>query len=81
MNCMIGITGTHSTGKSTFFEEVHELAQARGLKVGKVADVATRCREAGFPILKDHTFESTLWIMSSGTCQEFRVLRSVKNLS
>ncbi|RQT27442.1 hypothetical protein DF037_18085 [Burkholderia contaminans] len=65
MSCMIGITGTHSSGKSTFFEEVRELAQARGLKVGRVADVATRCREAGFPILRDHTFDSTLWIMSS----------------
>lgn len=62
---MIGITGTHSTGKSTFFDKVRQLAERRGLRVGRVGDVATRCQDAGFPILRDHTFESTLWIIAS----------------
>ncbi|UOB59689.1 ATP-binding protein [Burkholderia pyrrocinia] len=62
---MIGITGTHSTGKSTFFEKVREQAERRGLHVARVGDVATRCQAAGFPILRDHTFESTLWIIAS----------------
>ena len=65
MTCMIGITGTHSTGKSTFFASVKAQAKARGITVGTVADVATECQKAGFPILKDHTFESTLWIITS----------------
>ncbi len=62
---MIGITGTHSTGKSTFFEKVRKQAERRGLRVERVGDVATRCQAAGFPILRDHTFESTLWIIAS----------------
>jgi len=62
---MIGITGTHSTGKSTFFEKVRQQAERRGLRVARVGDVATRCQAAGFPILSEHTFESTLWIIAS----------------
>jgi len=62
---MIGITGTHSTGKSTFFEKIRQQAERRKLRVARVGDVATRCEAAGFPILRNHTFESTLWIISS----------------
>lgn len=65
MACMIGITGTHSTGKSSFFQEVRKKAEAKGIQVGIVANVASHCQEAGFPILKDHTFDSTLWIITS----------------
>lgn len=65
MATYIGIAGTHSTGKTTFVEEVFRAAKARGLSVETVGDTATRCRDAGFPILRDHTFESTLWIISS----------------
>jgi hypothetical protein len=61
----VGVLGTHSTGKSTFLTAVREALESTGQRVGSVADHATNCRAAGFPILRDHTFESTLWIMSS----------------
>lgn len=61
----IAFTGTHSTGKSTFVDNLTDIAEKRGLRVGKVKDSASECALAGFPILKDHTFSSTLWIMAT----------------
>lgn len=61
----IAFTGTHSTGKSTFVDSLTDVAEKRGLRVGKVKDNAAECAMAGFPILKDHTFSSTLWIMAT----------------
>ncbi len=61
----VGIAGTHSTGKSTFLALLRSRLEQVGLRVGVVADKATNCRDAGFGILQDHTFESTLWIMAS----------------
>lgn len=65
MTLFIGIAGTHSTGKTSFVDAALQEAERCGLSVAVVSDTATRCREAGFPILRDHTFESTLWIMTS----------------
>ncbi|NML43472.1 AAA family ATPase [Ramlibacter sp. G-1-2-2] len=65
MTIYLGIAGTHSTGKTTFVQNVLQLAREHQLSAAVVSDTATRCRDAGFPILKDHTFESTLWIMTS----------------
>jgi len=63
----IAITGTHSTGKSTFLQglETALLEQTPDLRVARVSDKASDCRDAGFPILRDHTVDSTLWIMAS----------------
>lgn len=36
----------------------------RGFAPGYVHDSAVSARELGFPILRDHTFESTAWIMA-----------------
>lgn len=66
MAIKFGVAGTHSTGKSTLVQELDTALTARGLRVGRVADLATKARDLGFPILRDHTFESTLWIMTHG---------------
>ncbi|WP_292139682.1 AAA family ATPase [Mesorhizobium sp.] len=71
---MIGIAGTHSTGKSTFVASVAETLEGRGLSVGQIGDLATKARDAGFPILTDHTYESTLWIIAEGMRQEAEAL-------
>lgn len=63
MAYFLGIAGTHSTGKSTFIEEVERQAESQGIVVRRISDTATKCRDIGLPILRDHTFESTLWIM------------------
>jgi molybdopterin-guanine dinucleotide biosynthesis protein len=70
MAIYIGITGTHSTGKSTFVEQLRQLADQRGIRTVSISDKATDCRKRGFPILKDHSFESTLWIMVTVIQQE-----------
>lgn len=71
---MIGIAGTHSTGKSTFVSRAAEAIEARGLRVGRISDLATKARDLGFPILTGHTYESTLWIMAEGIRQETEAL-------
>ncbi|MCW0370801.1 ATP-binding protein [Xanthomonas sacchari] len=65
MTKYIAITGTHSTGKSTFVDKFCNIARARGLTVGTVKDNASECARKGFGILKSHTFQSTLWIMAT----------------
>ena len=64
MTIKLGVAGTHSTGKTSFLDALSESLQGKGLRVGRVTDVAREARDAGFPILRDHTFESTLWIMT-----------------
>lgn len=66
----VGIAGTHSTGKSTFLTRLDSVLSAEGISVGRVADLAKAARERGFPILTDHNFESTAWIMAEGMRQE-----------
>lgn len=65
MTYFLGIAGTHSTGKSTFIEKVENEAKNKGISVVRISDTATKCKDAGFPILENHTFESTLWIVVS----------------
>ncbi|MGO3891167.1 MAG: AAA family ATPase [Paenalcaligenes sp.] len=65
MTKFIAVTGTHSTGKSTFVKDLTTIAKKRGLRVGTVQNNASECAKSGFPILKDHTFSSTLWIMAT----------------
>ena len=62
----LGVAGTHSTGKSTFVRALAMTLSEHGVRVGCVADLASEARRKGFPILRDHTFSSTLWIMTSG---------------
>ncbi len=66
----IGIAGTHSTGKSTFLAALASLLEGRDLKIGRINDLARRAQDLGFPILTEHTFESTLWIMAECLRQE-----------
>ncbi|MBD2036996.1 AAA family ATPase [Leptolyngbya sp. FACHB-321] len=70
MTIKIGIAGTHSTGKSTFIEDLECELQNLGYRVGRVNDLATEAQKLGFPILSEHTFSSTLWIMSRGITLE-----------
>lgn len=70
MAVKIAITGTHSTGKSTLFANVARKFRDQGYKVTRVGDLAVEARAKGFPILRDHTFASTLWIMTRGISLE-----------
>jgi predicted ATPase len=70
MTFKVAVTGTHSTGKSTFLGALNARLTERGRKVGRVCNLAVRARELGFPILDGHTIDSTLWIMAEGLRQE-----------
>jgi hypothetical protein len=60
----IAITGTHSTGKSTFLDKVESDLKDKGLVVERFQSIAVEARNLGFPILSGHTVDSTLWIMA-----------------
>lgn len=66
----IGIAGTHSTGKSSLAVILKEKLESLGKKVGQIQGLATNAHEAGFPILTEHTIDSTLWIIASCMKQE-----------
>ena len=72
----IGITGTHSTGKSSFLDAVRQKLES-DLKVHRIGDFAVRAKELGFPILRSHNFESTLWIISE--CMRLEAEASLAN--
>lgn len=72
----VGIAGTHSTGKSTFLERLDAHLSADGVRTGRVSDLAKAARDRGFPILTQHNFESTLWIMAEGMRQEAEIALS-----
>jgi hypothetical protein len=66
----IGIAGTHSTGKSTFLTLIDQCLKEHDIATARIDDLATRAKTLGFPILTEHTYESTLWIMADGLRQE-----------
>jgi predicted ATPase len=66
----IAVAGTHSTGKSSFLSAVESRLASRGLEIHRIQSLAKRAQELGFPILSEHTFESTLWIIAECMRQE-----------
>lgn len=63
----IGISGSHSTGKTTFVKRIEKALSDKEIKFKTVSDLATICP---LPILRKHTVESTLWIASKGITDE-----------
>ncbi|NKK87523.1 hypothetical protein ELH23_31365 (plasmid) [Rhizobium ruizarguesonis] len=66
----IGVAGTHSTGKSTLLGALRTQLEAEGLRVALVKDLAVAARDAGFPILREQTEDTALWIMAEGIRRE-----------
>ena len=66
----IAVTGTHSTGKSTFLARLASGLRQLGLEVATVADLGEQAQQIGLPILHSHTYASTLWIMTRGISNE-----------
>lgn len=66
----IAVLGTHSTGKSTFLARLAHDLRRRHIAVGTVADLGEAAQRIGLPILFNHTWLSTLWIMSRGISEE-----------
>jgi hypothetical protein len=62
--CKIAVSGTHSTGKSTFIASIRDVLESRGVRVESVHYNAVDAQRIGFPILAEHTFGSTAWLMA-----------------
>ncbi|MDF2374479.1 MAG: AAA family ATPase [Rhizobiaceae bacterium] len=62
----IGIGGSHSTGKTSFLNSLEAGLEHSRLRIHRIGNLAKNARDLGFPILTEHTYESTLWIMSEG---------------
>ncbi|WP_240705293.1 AAA family ATPase [Pacificoceanicola onchidii] len=60
----IAVAGTHSTGKTTFMKDLEKRLIEAGHVVAYVHDSAAEARDVGFPILSNHTFESTAWLIA-----------------
>jgi len=71
----IAVAGTHSTGKTTFLTRLRHLLETAGYHVTTVADQAAGARDLGFPILRNQTGTTTLWIMTSGIAAELVAAR------
>lgn len=66
----IGVSGAHSTGKSTFIARLTHELRRQEVEVATVADLGEKAQQIGLPILDNHTFYSTLWIMTRGISEE-----------
>lgn len=66
----IAVLGTHSTGKSTFLARLAHDLRRQHISVGTVADLGEQAQRVGLPILYNHTWASTLWIMTRGISAE-----------
>lgn len=68
MRCLkVAVGGTHSTGKTEFISKVADRLRFKGIFCSIVSDLAGRCP---LPILRNHTVESTLWIVATGIAEE-----------
>lgn len=66
----IAVTGTHSTGKTTFLQQLTARLRRDRIEVAVVADLGAQAAEQGLPILDQHTWVSTLWIITRGISLE-----------
>jgi len=66
----LAIAGSHSTGKTSLLQSVESVLRGEGYRVTRVSDLAVEARDLGFPILREHTFASTLWIVTRGITLE-----------
>ncbi|MFD7639561.1 AAA family ATPase [Kitasatospora sp. NPDC059795] len=64
---VIGIAGTHSTGKTTLAKRIEMELRAAGLNVARTSGLARRAAELGFPKMLRHTVTSTEWIITAGS--------------
>lgn len=67
---IIGVLGTHSTGKSTFLARLAHDLRRQHIQVATVADLGEQAQRTGLPILRNHTWASTLWFLTRGISYE-----------
>lgn len=60
---MVGVTGTHSTGKSTFCADLRQSLEQHDIRVASIPSFGRRAHNLGIPILANHTYDSTMWFI------------------
>lgn len=60
---IVGIAGTHSTGKSSFCGELKQTLEAEGIEVATIPSFGKLAAELGIPLLSQHTYDSTMWFI------------------
>ncbi|MFF1868707.1 hypothetical protein [Kitasatospora herbaricolor] len=73
---MIGLTGTHHTGKTIIARRIEMELRAIGFTVTRTGGLARRAAELGFPKMLHHTAESTEWIIAAGAATALEAGRS-----
>ncbi|MGW5053932.1 AAA family ATPase [Actinokineospora sp. NPDC004072] len=68
----IAVLGAHSTGKSTFLARLAHDLRRHHITVATVADLGQAAQRIGLPILTNHTWASTLWIITRGISEELQ---------
>lgn len=63
MPIVIGVAGTHSTGKTTFCDELQKKLKSIGISSARVPSFGMQAAEARIPMLRDHTYLSTRWFV------------------
>ncbi len=71
----IAVAGTHSTGKTTFLTRLRHLLETAGYQVASVAVPVAAARDHGFPILREQTAATTLWIITTAIAAELAAAR------
>lgn len=67
---VIGVLGTHSTGKSSFLARLCSELRRLGFEVSTVTDLGEQAQRTGLPILYNHTWVSTSWFITRGISLE-----------
>ncbi|MFK3818583.1 AAA family ATPase [Pseudomonas sp. NPDC089407] len=60
---VIGVAGTHSTGKSTFCADLRKVLEVKGIRVEAIPSFGALAVEQGIPLLTQHTYDSTMWFI------------------
>lgn len=60
---VIGVAGTHSTGKSTFCNDLKNMLELKGVRVATIPSFGSLAVQQGIPLLTQHTYDSTMWFI------------------
>ncbi len=60
---VIGVAGTHSTGKSTFCRDLKACIELKGIRVVTIPSFGARAVLEKIPVLTHHTYDSTMWFI------------------
>lgn len=76
----IGVTGTHSTGKTLLLKRIAMELRGHGISVARTGRLARRAAAIGLPKMQHHTATSTEWIIAQGIADEIEAAQDAQVL-